>query len=198
MTGAGDSRTRMNERLAENRALLEAIGAQRRDLGFLDLQYRGPRDTLDPSDVLHALAGEYPTMGTVYAPLGIGGHPDHLVARDVALELARRGAHVELYADMPYAVEWGWPAWVLEAAGDSSACSRLDAAAYWQQILDALRWDSERLRPRVAALSPDAAERKLEAIKRYRTQFEGLDAAPHDRVSKPIWRRYEVFWEIQR
>jgi hypothetical protein len=31
----------------------------------------------------------------------------------------------------------------------------------------------------------------------YDTQFDGLDAAPHHRLSNPLWRRYEVRWELQ-
>jgi len=197
ITGARDSRERMRERLDEDKAALRAIGREWRGLGFLDSQYRGPGEPLDASAVLHALAAARPTLGGLYAPLGIGGHPDHIAARDVAVELARRGFPVSLYADLPYAIEFGWPRWV-DGNGNGQPPCNLDAAAYWEQCLEALPWPAERLRARVIPLSGECGERKLAALRMYDTQFDGLDVAPHDRLSNPLWRRYEVRWELEQ
>jgi LmbE family N-acetylglucosaminyl deacetylase len=190
ITGAESSSVRMRERLEEDREALELAGRAGSGLGFLDLQYRDGRP-LDASAVLHALAAQFPAMHEVYAPLAIGGHADHIAARDVGVELARRGFRVWLYADLPYALEFGWPAWV--EGGEPAPC--LDAGAYWQQCLEAVPGRAGALRPQVQALDDTAAERKLAALRCYRTQFDALDAAPLRRVSDPLWRRYEVFWE---
>jgi LmbE family N-acetylglucosaminyl deacetylase len=168
------------------------VGRGAEGLGFLDLQYRDGRP-LDASAVLHALAARFPAMDEVYAPLAIGGHLDHLAARDVGVELARRGLPVWLYADLPYALEFGWPAWVEGRASGGP----LDAGPYWQQCLERATWPVQRTRPAAARLDDAAAERKLAALRRYRSQFAALDAAPLRRLSEPLWRRHEVFWALE-
>ncbi len=45
-------------------------------------------------------------------PAGIGGHVDHVLARRCARRLLQRGMPVTLYAELPYCVTHGWPAWV--------------------------------------------------------------------------------------
>ncbi|MFN8471757.1 MAG: PIG-L family deacetylase [Anaerolineae bacterium] len=42
-----------------------------------------------------------------YAPLAVGGHVDHRLARDAALALAGQGAAVRFYEDFPYVARWG-------------------------------------------------------------------------------------------
>src|SRR6266704_1538934 len=42
----------------------------------------------------------------IYAPAGIGGHPDHLVTRAAATALMRSGSSVTLYAELPYCMEY--------------------------------------------------------------------------------------------
>jgi LmbE family N-acetylglucosaminyl deacetylase len=43
--------------------------------------------------------------GTVLAPLGLGRHIDHLIAREAGIRLARAGRAVAFYEDLPYAAE---------------------------------------------------------------------------------------------
>jgi LmbE family N-acetylglucosaminyl deacetylase len=43
--------------------------------------------------------------GLVLAPLGLGRHIDHLVAREAAIRFAQAGGHVAFYEDLPYAAE---------------------------------------------------------------------------------------------
>ena len=54
----------------------------------------------------------------IHAPGAFDGHPDHVLVRDAALELARAGRPVVLYADLPHASARGWPAWL---SGEPSA-----------------------------------------------------------------------------
>jgi LmbE family N-acetylglucosaminyl deacetylase len=61
--------------------------------------------------VEHAQAGQLAeaaarlAAGTVLAPLGLGRHIDHLIARDAGIRLARAGRTVIFYEDLPYAAE---------------------------------------------------------------------------------------------
>ena len=110
MTGARDPVQRMRERRAEDRRALACAGRSAVNLGFLDAQY-GRRDS--PAG---RLLKRIPTLlerGTViHAPAALSRHPDHEIVRDVALDLARSGWQVVLYADLPHAILDGWPAWV--------------------------------------------------------------------------------------
>ncbi len=42
-----------------------------------------------------------------YAPLAVGGHVDHRLVRDAALDLACQDASVLFYEDFPYVARWG-------------------------------------------------------------------------------------------
>jgi hypothetical protein len=57
-------------------------------------------------------------------------------------------------------------------------------------------WPADRLRAQVERLPDPMAERKLAALRAYRTQFPALDLPPMRRLSDPLWRRYEVLWEL--
>lgn len=46
---------------------------------------------------------------TFYAPLRIGGHVDHLVARSCAAHLYKHGMKVIFYEDFPYVAKSDWP-----------------------------------------------------------------------------------------
>jgi LmbE family N-acetylglucosaminyl deacetylase len=63
----------------------------------------GAREREDASRIAADLADL--AEGLVLAPLGLGGHIDHLVARQAAMQLARRGRAVGFYEDLPYASE---------------------------------------------------------------------------------------------
>jgi LmbE family N-acetylglucosaminyl deacetylase len=187
MKAATDAASFMEARLAEDAEALALAGCRRLNLGFPDLQYSdGP---LAPDAVREALLEAAPAPSAICAPAGIGGHPDHLVVRDVAIEIGRvRSAPVSLYADLPYAVRVGWPAWV------SGAPPR-------DHLVPEVRWERflprhVELEPRVSALGPDEAALKLRALEAYRTEFAVLNAGPLDRLRNPEVIGFELFWEI--
>jgi LmbE family N-acetylglucosaminyl deacetylase len=119
----------------------------------------------------------------VWAPAGIGGHPDHVQVRDVARELGRT---VRLYAELPYAVKFGWPGWVTGEPDDPS----LDVEVDWRRWLPA---DLDA-KPRVERLAPDEMERKLGAMRAYRTQFPALDRGSVGFLSRGAVLAFEVVW----
>ncbi len=87
-----------------------------------------------------------PATALVLAPLAIGGHVDHVLARRAAERCERA---VAFYEDFPY-VEWKWFA-LRRALGPTHA------------------WTSD-----VLALTPELLERRRQAILAYRSQVPAL------------------------
>ena len=184
--GATDLAEHVRERIAEDREALATLGLEPVDLPFLGENYRagGPRPGLQ--DVADALARSVPAASRVLAPAMVGEPiADHVFARTLGLAL---GIPVTLYADVPYAVQFGWPHWV---TGDERN-PRVDVDVFWERFLAQIPGLGQ---PRVVALSPDEAARKLETMRLYRTQFPGLDAL--GTLSNPRVHGFEVYWDLR-
>ena len=177
LTGADDSAERMHERLEEDRRALELAGSRAANLGLLDDQYRTNGSV---PDLETCLGDRLRNAGRVYAPAGllIGPMTDHALVRNAVLRLRD---DVHLYADLPHAALFGLPEWVTGVAPE------LDVDAYWSWLFEAA--GVEPSRPRVHALDESDYARKLEAVKRYRTQLPALEReAPLEVL------RWEVTW----
>jgi len=98
--GIVDSAAHVRDRMEADRAALARAGREAITLPLLDHQYGGAG-----VDVAGALEPHLAPGSAVYAPAAIGAHPDHVRVRDAAIAL-RSG--VCLYADLPYALQWGW------------------------------------------------------------------------------------------
>ena len=184
IVGAPDSAALMRSRIEEDRAALERVGRSALNLGFLEHQQREdqrpPKLAAIDEELTHAVAA----ASRVYAPAALGTpHPDHVRMRDYAAACAEAGMPVELYADLPYAVVYGWPHWV---TGDSPD-PHLDVEAYWGESQPARE-------PRVVRLDDEDADSKLEAMRAYETQFPSLDRGPIGLLSNPKVHRFEVYW----
>lgn len=159
--------------LAEEAVAARVLGARVELLGFVDAadrDLRRDRFFTDPpwSDgfareepelfdaVTERLATLLKGAGLVYAPLGVGGHVDHLACREAVLELARRGrldgAQIAFYEDQPYSVF-------------SSAAET--ARGFGARLADA---GLGELRPRLRPVDDTAALIKSEALGAYRIQ----------------------------
>ena len=182
ITGAGDPAERMRLRLEEDAAALALAGRRADNLGFVDSQYR---DGPPPGDILDAVRERLPPGADVLAPASIGGHSDHELVRDVGLALAGEGRNVSLYAELPYATAFGWPAWV---TGDDPD-PLLDVDAYWACHVP------DGYEPRVVELSPEQQETKVGAMRAYRSQFPALEAGVQRRLTHPQLLRFEVVWD---
>lgn len=189
--GATDSAAHMRRRLEEDARALALVGRHRINLDLLDGQYR---DTAAPSPSIRtALERAVPAAAWVLAPAGLGGHDDHTATREVALGVARDASvPISLYADLPYAVEWGWPHWV---TGEPPR-PFLVPEARWDRILDAASVPRDNLVPRVEAFDAEEVARKLCALEAYRTQFAWLNAGPLDRLRNPAVLGYELHWDV--
>jgi LmbE family N-acetylglucosaminyl deacetylase len=181
LAGATDSNEHVRHRLAEDREALALAARRPVNLPFLARSHRGWRPEPSLRALDRALAPG--PVGAVYAPAALGSpHPDHTLVRDYALALARHGIPVRLYADVPYSVVYGWPAWVTGDAPDP----RLDVDAYWGT--------GARAGAEVVRLSASAAGAKLAAMRAYRSEFAVLDRGPLGQLSNPSVHGYEVFW----
>lgn len=188
LTGATDSRVRMLERLQEDRVALARAGREATALDFPEAQYR--RGPLDSSSLRDALESVLDGVAEVWAPAGIGGHDDHVQVRDVALGVAMAGGPgLKLYADLPYAVRYGWPGWV--SAQDDDQYLVVDA--WWRRFLPA---DLD-LPAAKHTLHAAGARRKLHALAAYRTQLPGLNGGPLELLQRSCIIRYEVSWSVQ-
>jgi LmbE family N-acetylglucosaminyl deacetylase len=183
IVGAADSAELMRDRIEEDRAALAHAGRTPVNLDFLEHQQREEGRPPRLRDLDGALTGWVPATSRLYAPAALGTpHPDHVLVRGYALACASAGLPVELYADLPYAVVYGWPHWVTGAARDPY----LDVDAYWGE-----RPPGE---PRVVQLDEAQSSAKLAAMRTYATQFPSLDRGPIGLLSNPQVHRFEVYW----
>jgi LmbE family N-acetylglucosaminyl deacetylase len=188
LTGATDSRSRMFDRFREDRVALARAGREATSLDFPESLYR--RGPLDEHALREALEGTVAGAAHVWVPAGIGGHVDHVQIRDAALELARSGGlSVTLYADLPYAVRFGWPGWVSGEDDDPY----LVVEAWWQRFLP----PDLDLSAAKHSFSAEDTRRKLHALSAYRTQLPGLNGGPLELMNRPCIIRYEVSWSVR-
>jgi LmbE family N-acetylglucosaminyl deacetylase len=181
-TGAPDPRARVGERANEDQAALRLAGRAAVNLDMLEAQHR--RRAPSVTDIAGRLAEVVPECDTLYAPAGIGGHVDHALVRDVACATFPAQA-LRLYADLPHAIRRGWPTWVTP---DGDAAVDGD----WAGQLAERRELS--LRPRVHALGPEEQERKLVAVRSYRTQIAELQRMSFGPLERVLG--YEVTWDV--
>jgi LmbE family N-acetylglucosaminyl deacetylase len=191
MRGIDDSAPFMEQRLGEDAEAVALAGREWANLGFLDDQYRS--EPLDPREVRGSLEAVVSEASVLYAPAGLGGHPDHYATRELALEIGRAdGIPVRLYADLPYAVRVGWPAWVTGLPERPY----LLPEGRWEEFLATASCPRGSLVPEVHSLTDAEAEAKVRALETYRTEFENLNAGPLDRLRHPEIRGYELHWDV--
>ena len=186
LTGATDSRKRVLERSEEDREALAVAGRSAVGLDFLDDQYRREPQPLDP--IVESLRALVPEGAVIAVPAALDAHVDHCLARDAGLALMREGFGLLIYADLPHAILYGWPAWVTGHGADAA----LDVGAHWRYMLAAAGLEPDTLRAEVLELDEEQQSRKLHALQRYRTQLPALDA--QGRVTRHEALRYEVVW----
>jgi LmbE family N-acetylglucosaminyl deacetylase len=191
ITGARDSAARVRERVAEDAAALARASREPHNLTLLDAQYSRPRPVrLEDLDTL--LVAEVPRASRVHTTAGIGGHPDHLLARRYALALRAKGMPVTLHADLPYCVYHGWPHWV---DGREPEPNR-NIDPFWAQFFQGVAEMPALRDARVRRLDDEAARAKLDAMSTYATQFPALSFGGREMLADPEIHRYEVCWDL--
>jgi LmbE family N-acetylglucosaminyl deacetylase len=192
LAGARDSRVHMRNRLDEDRAALALAGRSATYLPFLDWHYRTGEPATD--ELATAISDAAPAASVLYAPAGIGDHRDHVLVRDVALELSRiLRLPLTLYAELPYAARFGWPSWVSGAPAPPG----LVVDAYWELALGSAAVARSALRSQVHRLDDAQMAAKCAAMKRYRTQFWLLNQGPIGLLEHPLVLPWEVTWSVE-
>lgn len=181
-SGNGDSVRAVQARIEEDRAALALAGRTAVNLDFLDDQYGA--DGADGDTLAAAVREHLPPSALVYVPGAFAGgagvgraavvtdrpHPDHAAVREAGRVLHADGYEVALYADLPHASVGAGDAW-------PEAAPRLDGVA-----------------PEPLRLADDEFERKLTAVRRYRSQLGALERAFKRPLDDPVLLRYEVVW----
>ena len=201
-TGVTDSAEHVRRRAAEDSEALAALGREAVNLAFLDAQYRepevldalggappGPEPAAYVSELRAAIEPELAGGAEIWAPAAIGGHPDHQLTAAVALELADEGVQIVFYADIPYAIAFGWPGRVTGAEERGSFAERS-----WDYPLCKL---GAPLELEVRTLAEEDARRKLRSMQTYETQIALLEAVSGGRLTDLGHLRYEVAWGVR-
>ncbi len=188
--GGGDDAEQMRRRRREDEAALAVVGRPSVGLGFLEADER-PLDAA-PEAIAERAVDAVGVASRLIAPVGMGRHPDHVSTRDAALAMAARGGvPLALYADMPYAVRWGWPPWVTGDEPDPN----LDPDVPWERRLSRVPVARDSLVPVVTTLDAAARERKARALECYVSQIAALAGGPHRRFGDYALG-FEVRWTV--
>lgn len=188
--GLADSRERARARREEDVRALSLAGRDAHNLELPEIQQRDGPDAVSAAAVGRALAEAVPRASRVYAPAGIGGHVDHVLARRCALRLLARGMPVTLYAELPYCVTHGWPEWVGAQGPHGSG----DVDAFWQAFLTDLAEMPPLREARVAQLDAQEAAVKLRAIGCYQLS---LGLAAREALAAGAFHTAEVMWDLR-
>lgn len=169
-------------RAAEDRAAAALAGNRVLHLPIPDAPYRNGFPT---GEVVTALAPLIRPDVRVWAPVGIGSHPDHVGTRDAVLAAAAgTGCHLTFYADCPYAFGHGWDA----ADRDRPPVDR------WGPQLAALAGLVAGAHPRITRLDDSTMRLKIAMLRCHASQLAGLSV---DHPHFMAWEgplRQEVFW----
>lgn len=211
--GAVDSAELMRKRRADDRAALAAAGREPVHADLLDVQYRADhiealrlaveRDPtsfvpliaqeqavrMDPAELRSRVEPLLEGADLVYAPAGIGGHPDHCDLAHLGLRLADEGRRVRIYGDMPYFVQMGLPSWFTHEESPS-------ADAFVEAALTTWPAHAGRFDRRVVDLTLPVAREKIAAARLYETEFERGNAEFDGVLADPDAMRYEVYWTL--
>jgi LmbE family N-acetylglucosaminyl deacetylase len=190
--GVDDSNLLVEQRLREDATALRVAGCREPvGLGFLDAQYR--TEPMDLDGLTDAISRVTADAEWICVPAAIGAHPDHVAVRNCALGVAARsGIPTELYADLPYAVRFGWPSWVT----GKSKRPYLVPDALWAADLDSVPLPISGLEPRAIALDDAEIACKVRALACYETQNAALDAGPIGRITNAEVIGFEVRWRV--
>lgn len=63
-------------------------------------------DLSEARSIQNMITSEHSEFGLFFAPMGLGGHIDHIVLRNVALQMMKEGNDIVFYEDLPYAADY--------------------------------------------------------------------------------------------
>jgi LmbE family N-acetylglucosaminyl deacetylase len=193
LCGGTDPTAHVEARRAEDSAALAVYAAPHVHLDLLDGQYRANAG-LTVDDVARAIRGATIGAAEMWLPAAIGQHPDHVLARDAALAVAASsGVPAIVYADLPYALAWGWPPFAQAADRDAEIARR---EADLHHALANAGWRAGTVTTTVHHLDVEQVARKLAASAHYRTQLPALNAEVSGRLTDPETIVDELSWRL--
>jgi LmbE family N-acetylglucosaminyl deacetylase len=214
--GAAESAAWVRRRRNEDAAVLAAAGCRVVHGDLPDLQYRvrelpelrraverdpgqllslardEPRLQVPPGDVDGVAGALLGPSTVVHGPAGIGGHPDHEAVARYAVSLVPRVAQVRLYADSPYYLRDGLPAWVTGERRIGSAADDALGHAFAR-----LGLDPGRAAPEVVRLDDERMAAKDRAMRGYRTEFDPVNRDFDGIAANSALMRHEVYWMLR-
>jgi LmbE family N-acetylglucosaminyl deacetylase len=173
-------------RREEDRSACASVGAELVQLPKLDAEYA----TVLAIGEMIASIESVVDAGTVLVPAGIGGHPDHVFTRHIALTAAKRaGRPVRIYADAPYGASIGWRASDSEREGAFRWGPKLRQVAAKGFVL---------AEPTFRDLDPEQHAGKIALVRHYASQLAVLGAVFPELSHVPGALSTEVWWETAR
>lgn len=187
LTGATSSRERVLERRREDISALAHFRIVPIHLEILEPQYRNQPCSIDDLLPLVSIVSQYKE---VWLPAGIGLHPDHVLTRQACLS-CQSDQIVRLYADLPYAVRFGWPGWLTGA----TPTEFVDVDRWYDAQFRSTKLDQVRV---ISTRSLDDREQDLKrrAMAEYATQIPALMEGYNRRLRDSAVLRHELFWTL--
>lgn len=145
-----------------------------------------------PVDEIERAVDRWLAAEIVYAPLGVGRHPDHRDVARLGFRLARRGRAVRFYGDFPYLVRYGPPTWLGGGSRDAACAEEQIEAAF-----AALPANADAFERTIIELTPEQVETKIAAFRRYTTEFALVEADFDGATSDPTQMGHEVYWTFR-
>jgi LmbE family N-acetylglucosaminyl deacetylase len=200
-TGVPGGPDAIRARRAEDRRALAHSGSVPVHLGLPDAQYRDGNDEETAARLVEELEPRLVDAEQVWLPAGLGGHVDHVLARQAGLAASDGAVQRFLYADLPYAGQPAWPVPLTRSPRDVAVhvavvmAGRRPQSEVWRLALAELpgvEWGD----PLVHALTPQQKRRKLDALDEYRTQLPALRCTRRNLLRRRRLFRYEACWTI--
>jgi LmbE family N-acetylglucosaminyl deacetylase len=169
-------------RQAEDRVAMSVLGADYLRLNLTDCIYRGrpeqgewyynnddelfgpvhPLDLLLSTQIVAAVneLAPFDPQATLYAPLAVGRHVDHQLARAAAWQLRQQGWRVAFYEDYPYV--------------DSALLTTLGKPEYHPLPAALAEMSAAQLQPQTNFFSEENLQPKIDSICAYASQVTSL------------------------
>ena len=194
LTGASTSAGRLAERRAEDAAVMSLLSARGRYLDEREIQYRQDEPAPDIDRLAGRITEHLIGADEVWLPAAIGRNPDHVLVRDAGLLAAAAAGHgdVVFYADFPYVITYGWPAWVSGQQADPY----LNPEIWIAEQFAAAGLDAPIRSAEVARLSSAQRATKTAIIAAYRTQASALGLTAAALAREPDKLDFELCWRL--
>ncbi|MBK5305580.1 MAG: PIG-L family deacetylase [Frankiaceae bacterium] len=205
--GYPDPATAATARRANDAVSVSRVGAQPVHLDLLDCDYRVADDRTRLADLERALAAVVGSAESLWLPVALGRHPDHVLALKAGLAVWRSSHRppLTLYADLPYASTFGWPRWVINGGRPRLPLAWSRHVLRWRRHEVAMQWSGalatsgvpvHRLTPTVRPVIGSDLVDKLTALEPYSEQTAQLTYGPGGTWTLAQSLEYEAWWTL--